>query len=83
MEKKELNIPQVSLSNQYAFPVDGQFAADAMKHRTAGLTKREYFAGLAMQANADNDEMSPYDIAIHAVNLADELIKILNQGGEI
>ena len=43
-----------------------------------GLTKREYFAGLAMQGFLSND--SSYDnewICIRSLKLADELIKQL------
>lgn len=53
---------------------DGKFAIT----QSGGLTKREYFAALAMQAMADNDE-SLIDIASSAVSLADELIMALNR----
>lgn len=46
-----------------------------------GLTKREYFAGLIIQgllANPNNDGNPKYT-AIHAVEVADELIKELNK----
>jgi hypothetical protein len=43
-----------------------------------GLTKREYFAALAMQANADNDA-TPEEIAEEAVRQADALINALNK----
>lgn len=44
-----------------------------------GLTKREYFAALAMQANADNENMTPAQCAEIAVQLADALITALNK----
>ena len=47
-----------------------------------GLTKREYFAALAMQglcANPDFLNYTPYDIAVYAVIRADALISALNQ----
>lgn len=48
-----------------------------------GLTKREYFAGLAMQALITNrdreDEYADYDeVAMDAVEYADALIRELN-----
>ena len=46
----------------------------------AGLTKREYFAGLAMQgilANPNNDGNPKY-AAKHSVECSEELIKALN-----
>ena len=48
-----------------------------------GLTKREYFAGLAMQALITNrdreDDYADYDeVAMDAVEYADELIMHLN-----
>lgn len=49
----------------------------AYHKETTGLTKREYFAALAMQSMADNDE--PFDvIAKNSVLLADALILQLN-----
>ncbi len=44
-----------------------------------GLTKREYFAGLAMQGLANDSVWVPVDIANMAVALADELIAALNR----
>jgi hypothetical protein len=64
---------------------DGTFYED----HNAGLTKREYFAGLAMQgmlANSySNDfiqtlsQANRYDIAELAVEQADALIELLNK----
>ena len=44
-----------------------------------GLDKREYFAGLAMQAMADNVDMQYEDIAYTSVKLADALLKELDK----
>ena len=46
-----------------------------------GLTKREYFAAMAMQALITKSASSLYykDSAIEAVQIADELIKSLNK----
>ena len=39
-----------------------------------GLNKREYFAGLAMQAVISNGKYSEIEIAVCAVNFADALL---------
>ena len=45
-----------------------------------GLTKREYFAAMAMQGIlADHTRSLGKDIAIDAVKMADHLIKALNE----
>jgi hypothetical protein len=44
---------------------------------TFGLSKREYFAGLAMQAIIQNGKYSEIEIPICAVNFADELLQAL------
>lgn len=50
---------------------------------SCGLTKREYFAGLAMQGILSHDSWHRMsDVAIAAVNAADALIDALNQGQE-
>ncbi len=48
---------------------------------TNGLTKREYFAGLAMQAMASEvfEYQAPAVIVDNAVLLADAMIERLNQ----
>lgn len=55
---------------------DGAFATyDTTEHFTQfGLTKREYFAGLAMQAVISNGKYSEIEISICAVNFADALL---------
>lgn len=53
------------------------------EHRYDGLTKREYFAALAMQGFASsNANISFSDQAKWAVRSADELIKELNKKAE-
>jgi len=42
-----------------------------------GLTKREYFAGLAMQGILASGSYSEEEIAICAINLADDLLSQL------
>ena len=44
-----------------------------------GLTKREYFAAMAMQGLIAREPNSIEYIAFYAVDLADELIKALNE----
>lgn len=41
---------------------------------TEGLTKREYFAGLAMQGMLAGGNYSELEVASCAVNLADDLL---------
>lgn len=45
-----------------------------------GLTKREYFAALALQGFASSDRGSVHEMAEAAVMLADALILELNEG---
>lgn len=64
-------------------PIDSAFPNrnDPEVREWLGLTKREYFAAMAMQgllaANAFNG--APKSIAKYAVDYADELIDALNQ----
>lgn len=44
-----------------------------------GLTKREYFAALAMQGFCVSVKASDDTIAMHSVTIADALIKALNE----
>lgn len=44
-----------------------------------GLTKREYFAAMAMQAIAANQNMLFVDVAEQSVQMADALINALNK----
>ncbi|MBD2568352.1 hypothetical protein [Anabaena lutea] len=44
-----------------------------------GLTKREYFAAMAMQGLIIQNEYFPHSIPTKAVELANELIKALNE----
>lgn len=51
----------------------------AFPESVAGLTKREYFAGLAMQAISSRGLFSEKDVAKMATDQADALLKKLNQ----
>jgi hypothetical protein len=55
---------------------DGSFIGEI------GLTKREYFAGIAMQgllSNIPDEDYHPRQISEAAVEVADFLIKVLNE----
>ena len=63
-------------SNAPAFPVDG----NGIHAPELGLTKREYFAAIAMQGLLSNPSECPLSgYANDAVKAADELIKALNE----
>ena len=61
------------------------FGFEGLTSLAEGLTKREYFAGLAMQGVlSHNSKYSPTpnqaaDIAMYAVQIADGLLKELNK----
>ena len=66
----------MTLSNACAFP------ADYNTHGEGGLTKREYFAALAMQALLSDSQLNgytPQQYAEGAVEYADALIEELNK----
>ena len=66
--------------NESAFPeVQEQ---PQFNHHSYGLTKREYFASMAMQgllSNPNDHSLSQKAIAISSVEMADALIKELNK----
>ena len=68
-------------SKQTAFGY-GFTTADGSSHvEEKGLTKREYFAGLAMQGIIGKINVHEYkDIAEYAVNAADALLAKLSNG---
>ena len=57
------------------------YGGERMECTDGGLTKREYFAAMAMQALITKSASSLYykDSAIEAVQISDELIKSLNK----
>lgn len=70
-----------------AFPIfDSQGMVDSRKNYTSrGITKREYFAAMALQGilsnqSFDPDTYSPGDNATLAIEAADLLIYKLNNG---
>lgn len=93
-EKKNLAVG-AKMGNRPAFPSDFNYGdkdftgMPIIVHRTSfGLTKREYFAGLAMQgmlANATaanptkNNEPTAVVLSKAAIVIADELLKQLEQ----
>lgn len=61
---------------------EGAFACANQNGLQKGLTKREYFVGLAMQGIVSNTEYimnSSETIAQYALKIADELLKQLDQ----
>lgn len=61
-----------------AFPIFNQHG-DCLSQSAAGLTKREYFAGLIMQGLAPTEGASWGYLAAQAVRAADDLIEALNK----
>jgi hypothetical protein len=57
-----------------AFPFSNLDACDYL-----GLTKREYFAGLALQSVISSGNYSEIEIAYFAVKFADELLEALEE----
>ena len=51
---------------------------DEVQDYQHGITKREYFAALALQGWSACDKLNPIEISRAAVETADELIKALN-----
>lgn len=69
----------MSNKNKSAFPLVDNVQTG---HIEAGLTKREYFAAMAMQGamvNADIDSLCAQGAAEVAVNLADALLAALSK----
>jgi len=67
-----------------AFPVDGQYASDALKHNTQGMSKRFYAACAAMQGilahSGYYDDKGIMQGFVHrAYIIADELLKQENE----
>lgn len=69
-----------TLPNEQAFPIPG---SHTVKHGSAptvyGLTKREYFAAMAMQGLIASGKVSIDHVADISVFYADSLIKSLNK----
>jgi len=63
--------------NQAAFA-----CVDGNSHLQEGLTKREYFAAMALQGLLADGHYASAGVTKRAVDLADELIKSLNEGGD-
>lgn len=69
------------LKDEPAFPTREGWTEDTGKYRedTGGLTKREYFAAMAMQGLLFHDDAGPDRIALCSVYYADALIEELNK----
>lgn len=69
------------MSNNKTRPDDFAFACvDGNSHLQEGLTKREYFAAMAMQGFCANTNYRWHsrEVSEMSVQVADELIKVLN-----
>ena len=65
-----------TLGNSQAF---ASIAVDGIRvYRANGLTKREYFAAMALKGILSQDDSRPSDAATWAVEYADALIDALN-----
>ena len=70
----------MTYGNESAFPEVQELPQ--FSHHTYGLTKREYFASMAMQgllADSSTQPLSLNQIAISSVEMAEALIKELNE----
>jgi hypothetical protein len=67
--------------NTPAFPVKIHESERLNEYKLLGLTKREMFAMAAMQG-AVAQYSDPKEIAMHAVQCADELLKQLDHGSK-
>jgi hypothetical protein len=66
-----------TLGNSQAF---ASIAVDGIRvYRANGLTKREYFAAMALKGILSQDDSRPSDAATWAVEYADALIDALNK----
>ena len=67
------------ISNESAFPTSAMDAVDGIIYQE-GLTKREYFAGLAMQGllSRGNLSMTMSEKVVEAVYYADALLRELS-----
>lgn len=68
-------------NTKYAFPVHGGHGDDSRNHTLGGgLTKREYFAAMAMQKMIDFGSWDIREEVIkRSIDFADELLKQLSQ----
>lgn len=73
-------MPQYEIHQDCGF--DGSRGPDLVQTITSGLTKREHFAGLAMQgllANDNDGGLSASHSAMYAVEYADALLAVLEE----
>lgn len=69
---------QKTIGKESAFP-DANHANPQFNYPTYGLTKREYFAAMAMQGMLANTTTQYLTLPSYAVQMADALIEQLNQ----
>lgn len=75
-----------TFGNEYVYPNEkttSPYSSTPDSMITGGMTKREYFAAMAMQgveaSNPIEDPLTIKDVAKRSVKLADALIKALNE----
>ena len=69
--------PITAIYDKNGFPQRSENFGDCP--RLIGLTKREHFAGLAMQALAPYSSIQPPEVAVMAVDYADALLAELDK----
>jgi len=72
------DMPAMPICNSEGFPTLEGYLGGKGEHEASGLTKREYFAGLAMQGLISRTHCVE-GLAIYAVEMADALLKELDK----
>ena len=68
------------LGNSPINSIDGEYAADAIRNKYTGLTKREYFAAMAMRGLLSGSCIEFYETTANdAVGYADALLEELSK----
>lgn len=72
-------IPLPKFANHETHSNDDAFPRKLGHDMSKGLTKREYFAAVALQGLLAYSEYLPHDCVVRSVKLADQLIIELNK----
>ena len=87
MENRDMPVNNEQFSTKYKTEADAQALALGFIPKTEkfnGLTKREHFAGLAMQGLLSTAKSTPSNkYATEAVNMADALLEALEKDNEL
>ena len=74
---------EIKNGDKCAYPLPDAVMDEDYKHGTIdGLTKREYFAGLAMQGLLSGNRLLMSNAAVEAVKIADSLLAELEKGND-